>query len=359
MTFTRPTLTTLIGCLLVLPAAGCGGMVNHRLLTETGGSAALAGQFRAFDGKTGQSLTFADIAARVRTADIVLFGEEHSNAVCNALEAQVLAAMDASGRPVTLAMEFFEADTQAALDAYLTGKIDESSFRTMARQRRAYVNSHRAMIEYCRAESIPVIAANAPSRLTRALRLSGLPFEEFVATLEPADRAWLPRSSETLEGRYHERFVEAMGDHVTAATPTTQPASEPSTQPAAPDPLVSSYRSQSLWDDAMAESIANHRDRHPDRRIMLVVGVFHVEQEGGTLVKTRRRRPGDKILTLVYRGTTVAPLAGDESDRGVGDIVIYGMTPEPPEEPKSHGPTSAPATTMPADEPATTQPSHS
>ncbi|MBK8270794.1 MAG: ChaN family lipoprotein [Planctomycetes bacterium] len=306
--------------------------------------------------------------------------------------------MSAKGRPVSLAMEFFERDTQPSLDAYLDGRIEEGDFNTLTRRNRAYATSHRPMIEYCRAASIPVIAANAPWRLMRAMGKSGLSFAEYRLSVEPADRAWLPRESEMLKGAYLERFEAVMGSHGDGgSTASTQPAdTQPATsapaeesesageasaasendtneapensseaetattspvedasedggggdednesaaasqpveaKPSAAERMEKAYRAQSLWDDAMAEAVSDHRGRFTNRRVMLVVGVFHVEREGGLWTKLKRARPEDAMLTIVFRGAQ-PPFAFDEADLGAGDVVIYGIAPPEEEEP--------------------------
>jgi heme-binding NEAT domain protein len=72
-----------------------------------------------------------------------------------------------------------------------------------------------------------------------------------------------------------------------------------------------------------------------------------VASEGGTQVKLRRRCPRDAICTIVYHGTSKTPLEFDNTNRGDGDVMIYGVTPPEEKTPEKPGPTSAP-TTMPA-----------
>ncbi len=213
----------------LLLTAGCLGPARVDLGPRTGGSAALVGQFRAYDGRTGQPLTFGQVVARCRQADAILFGEEHNDAVCNQLEAQLLYALVREPRPVALAMEFFEADTQAALDAYLRGRIDEEPFRTETRQGRGYVLSHRPLIELCRLMNVPVVAANAPRKLVRAYRTSGLSYEDFRAGLTPAEQRWVPLENSYVTGGYEQRFREIMSGHG-GPPAATQPASAPATQ---------------------------------------------------------------------------------------------------------------------------------
>lgn len=224
---------------LGLLTGGCALPARVDLTPLTGGNAALVGQFQAYDGHTGRPLTFAEVARRAARADVILFGEEHSDAVCNQIEAQLLHALAGQPRPIALAMEFFEADTQAALDAYLVGRLDESAFREQTRQGRAYVLAHRPLIELCRVAHVPVVAANAPRRLVSAYRRSGLSYEDYRAGVEPADQRWLPATNEYVSGPYEVRFFDLMSGHGPGTpTPSTRPATtqpvstQPATQPA-------------------------------------------------------------------------------------------------------------------------------
>jgi uncharacterized iron-regulated protein len=371
---------------LLAGLTSCSPAARIDLHRQTGGNAALFHQFQAYDGDTGRPLSFTQLADRCRDADVIFFGEQHSDAVCNQLEAQVLYALLADDRPPALAMEFFEADTQAALDAYLLGRLDEATFRDETRQNRAYVLAHRPLIELCRSGRVPVLAANAPRRLVRDYRRSDLPYEDFRAGLDADERRWLPPENAYLEGPYRDRFFDLMGgmshgdndasEAEDEAEPapggmppaTTQPTTMPadampaSAMPADAMPDMSAmtegfYRAQLLWDETMARSIADYRARYLRRRVMLIVGVFHVADTGGTVAKYRRLRPDDRVITVTYAGTSDGRLAFDPEDRGAGDVIVYGINPPPrptPETPTEMPPTM-PAehpTTMPAEHPA-------
>lgn len=392
--------TTGIGVLMVafLLVSGCLRAARVDLAERTGGAAALLAQFQAYDGRSGRPISFGQVLDRCRRADVILFGEEHSDAVCNQLEAQLLYGLGRQSRPVALAMEFFEADTQVALDAYLLGRIDEPSFREQTRQGRAYALSHRPLIELCRAGHIPVLAANAPRRLVRAYRESGLSYEEYRAGLDPTEQCWLPATNEYVSGPYEARFFDLMAGHGPPTPPpntqpatqpaTTMPATQPSeTQPTtapastpagqrpslptmpasapASQPLVppisstkSFYWSQLLWDQAMAESLAHFRDRYPSHRVMLIVGSFHVAHTGGTTTKFLGQRPHDRVVTIVYRGTPEGRFEFQDEDRHAGDIVIYGIIPpsKKEEEQQPVMPATMPSTTQPTATAPATQP---
>lgn len=384
-------LLALLG-LLIPVGTGCRSLERVDLRRQTGGSAFLFRQFQAYDGRTGRPLDFYEVARRCGRAEVVLFGEEHNNAVCNQLEAQLLHALLRAGRPWALAMEFFEADTQDALNAYDRGRLDEPAFLKITKRRADYLDSHRSLIELCRATHTPVIAANAPRGLVRAYRKSGQSYEDFRAGLPPEDQRWLPVTNSELEDDYRDRFAALMSGHGEAMRPATQPESRPtsgpesaptsqSESPPAPElptflpppaesqpaaqmasspaemptsqatsqpvtqpaemptemasmPAMPSwqelFKAQLLWDQSMSEAVAHSREREPRRGVLLIVGGFHVAHAGGTFLKFKQQRPEDRVVTIAYRGQPEVEFTFEEEDRGAGDIVIYGLT--PPEE---------------------------
>ncbi|MDX2199538.1 MAG: ChaN family lipoprotein [Phycisphaerae bacterium] len=338
---------------LLISTVGCSSATVQ--WQDRWGGASLTEQYIARDGATGARLDFARLASRAAGADVILFGEEHNHPTCTAIEAALFGELVRRGAAPKLAMEFFERDTQPALDAYLAGSSTEPDFRKAARQGKSYVHSHRPLIEVARAGRAPVIAANAPRTLVRELRKSGLAYDAFRASRSAEEQALLPERIYEADSGYRARFMEIMGGHAAApsapSTPTIssnhasddvivmQPVGAPSagaatssTQPAtsAPSPelLNSMFNAQLLWDSAMAESVAKARERSGSRPVMLVVGRFHVEQLGGTTQALRALRPRDRVLTVVFRSDEQLPASAPE--KGVADIVIDGLSVPPP-----------------------------
>ncbi len=204
----------------------------------------------------------------------------------------------------------------------------------------------------------------------------------------------MPAKCEYLTGPYQERFFETMRGHgggpggesttapasmpagapgmppqmpaetAPAAMPPRMPPAEgappgmpPVAQPAgmgSPPSIERMYLAQLLWDEAMSNAVVKVRDGSPSSRVMLIVGGFHVESDGGTAQKIAHQRPHDRIFTVAFHGTTEGRFTFDPDDRGAGDVVIYGIQP-PPEEKRPTMPpaqpgaaSTAPATTAPA-----------
>lgn len=332
----------LLSLAVIAFGTGCASMRAASAIDHAAGNAALVGQFVAYNADGTKRLSLADVVSKAHSADAIFFGEEHNDATCNQIQAQLLGGLARSLRDTSLAMEFFETDTQKTLNDYLNADpaapTDESAFRKAARQGRLYATSHRPMIELCRVAGIPVIAANTPRRLVREFRTSGLDFATFRTRQSAENQALLPSKLERLSGRYWDDFVKVMTSHGEDASAAS--ASQPSAEQL--ERLERAYLAQSLWDDSMAESVATARTRDPARSVMLVIGGFHVSFGGGTLAKYQARRPGDRVLTVLYRGKYTTPLIFDADDRGAADIVIYGIQ-APPEKNSESQPATAPS----------------
>lgn len=276
-------------------------------------SAQAAREVPAFDGRTGSRVNWQDLVAAAAGADAVLLGENHGHplglASAAALWEDVLTRNDRG----TLAMEFFERDEQTGLDDYLSGVTDETKFRAAARRSAGnYPPGHRAMVESAKAHHRPVIAANAPRRYVRIARLEG--YDRLAGLSEEQRRLFrVPDHLPGPESRYRRDFDAVMGGSDAAAK-----NAEPDANRRAG--LDAVFRSQSMWDWTMAESVAR-ASAAGNAPVVLVVGHFHVNFEGGLVQALRELRPGVRIVTVSFADASAFALR--EEDRNRADFVIY------------------------------------
>lgn len=312
--------------------AACGALAVM-MISAAGCATWPHGAYRVFRVDTGAESELDALIAAADESDIVLFGEAHYDPICNAAQAALYDALLArraqAGRPpTTLAMEFFETDTQPALDAYLRGDLPEMEFVTQTRQGPRYADSHRALIESAKRHHADVIAANAPRTIVRAFRESGEEYAAFRAAQPPGDQALIPETLTVIDGAYRDRFMDFMRGAVEAhggGSDTDEmillDGDAPPPDPMSPERM---YMAQSLWDESMASRIAAARAAQPDRNVLLIVGGFHVERDGGTTRKLRIFRPHDRILVVRYRtdeeGADFMP-----ADEKSGEFLIIGQ----------------------------------
>jgi len=260
-----------------------------------------------YDGRLGTPTTLDDFVAEALGTDLVVFGELHGDLVGAEYQLALLKKLDAKGaRPVAIAMEFFETHTQEALDAYLAGEMDQETFLKETKRSPAYAKTHGPLVDWAKANGAPVIAANAPRKLVSGYRKAEGDYAAYLESLTEEERALLPDSTTVIEDEYWERFASLMGEKM--AKPF--------------------FKSQSLWDDAMAESMAEFRNTHPNHRILFIVGGFHVTEGLGTITKYLQRRPGDKVSALLMSMSGDGSLAWDPADHHAGNAVLMVKPPK-------------------------------
>jgi uncharacterized iron-regulated protein len=183
--------------------------------------------------------------------DVIMVGELHGNPGAHRAQLEFLRYMHATGRPMALSTEQFERDVQGHLDAYLAGGIDEDDFLSKSRPWPNYAD-YRPLIEFCKANGIPVIAGNIPRRLAARIHKEGVEtFEDF----SEQEKSWSARELNALPGAYKDKFMGLMGGHS--------------------DKLESMYAAQCIKDDTMAESIADWLKANPGGRVLHINGAFH------------------------------------------------------------------------------------
>ncbi|MHC5078446.1 MAG: ChaN family lipoprotein [Planctomycetota bacterium] len=240
-------------------------------------------EFFAYRFKDSKRLDFPALIQALSAYDVVFVGEYHNDWATHHAEFGLLAGLAGLGdRKVAVAMEMFERDVQGALDDYLAGRISEVAFLKSSRPWGNYFVGYREIIEFAKANGIPVIAANVPRRLASTLARGGR------AALEgrPAEeRKLFAREVKTPEGPYKEKFIRTIfGGANARANPMAERF----------------YLSQCLKDDTMAESIADFLKQRGRKgtRVLHYNGSFHSDGHMGAAGKLEAMEPGLRVAVL-------------------------------------------------------------
>ena len=218
-----------------------------------------------------------DIVNDMANADVLFFGEEHNDSTSHYLEYVLFKKLSQKyPQKVALSMEMFETDCQNVLDEYLDGFIREKNFMTEARAWHNY-KDYRPLIEWAKANHIPVVAANAPARyvnMTNRLGLSSL------AQLNSISRSYLPPLPiDTATGEYYEKFTTIMGGHASMGG-------------------MQLFQAQNLWDATMGWSTARFAKKHKDYKLFQVNGSFHSEEKLGAAAQLKKYAPKLRVLNI-------------------------------------------------------------
>ncbi len=268
----------------------------------------------------GRPADWATLVAAASEADVVLIGENHGHPLGLAAAAALWEDMLPRCPRAALAMEFIERDEQSRLDDYLTGITDEATFRKRTnRVEGNYPRGHAQMIDAAKAAGRPVVAANAPRPYVRIARTSGY---DKLASLTPEQKRLfrIPDELPARGTRYRDDFDKIMTeDPGQSPAPMPDPAAEAQRRAT----LDATFRSQSMWDWTMAESVAGAFDKN-NAPVLLIVGRFHIDFEGGLAQALKKLHPGSKTVRISFVDAP-APATGAprEEDKARANFIIY------------------------------------
>ena len=305
-----------------------------------------AQHFQVFTGD-GEPATLEDIVQAMAAAEVVFFGETHTDPVGHWIEADLLKKALASfrvgeesgaRRPVALSLEMFERDVQGIVDEYLRGFITEDQFKKSARPWEYYDTDYRAMVETAKQAGIPVLAANAPRRyVNRVSRLgpdalydlpprvrSVLPPLPYPGPSDAYRTEWLELMTEMpMQRQCEPPNVEPKEDDQMEQPP--EPADEPPPEPM-PSHMASfmenGLQAQSLWDASMAYAITTFIELHPGALVLHTVGSFHVDNFTGIPEQVQYYRPRTRNLVVSMEPVEDFRSFNRDEHAGRGNFVI-------------------------------------
>jgi uncharacterized iron-regulated protein len=230
--------------------------------------------------------------------DIIFIGEVHDSRECQEAEMTILTGLSGHDPGLVLALEMFERDVQDALDDYLGGKISEETFLELSRPWPNYQDGYRPIIEFSKAQALPVIAANVPRRAAAAVAEAN----EVSAHILGVDGRFVPDVIHYDSAEYYRRFKKMIaGMNHSAAMKSKN--------------LDGLYKAQVLKDAVMAASV----EPFLGRRILFCCGRFHSDYHLGIPYQLHMNHPELKIAVATF-ATLVEELPMSQRSR-VGDYI--------------------------------------
>ncbi|MBO9699450.1 MAG: ChaN family lipoprotein [Sporocytophaga sp.] len=130
--------------------------------------------YTLFD-KQGKKVSYDKFLSGMESADIILFGEIHDNALCHWLQLQVLKSLEAVKKgKVVVGGEFFEADDQIIIDEYLKGYFSLTNFKDEAKTWSNFEQAYLPIIQFSKEKHLTFIATNIPRRYASLVAKKGI-----------------------------------------------------------------------------------------------------------------------------------------------------------------------------------------
>ena len=274
------------------------------------------------DPSTNEELHWSAFMERVAEADIVLLGELHDHAVGHAVQLAVVQDVLHGWPQSSVAFEMLERDEQIYVDDYMDDIINTKTFTSLTNSASwagdgSWVAWYQPIIETTKNAGGFVIAANAPRRYVRIARTDGF---EKIDSLPPNRRRFVDYPHKLSTGRYRERFWKLAlhtddGVEEDVDVTTIDPD----------DPMLPVFKSQQVWDATMARSVALQKPT-VKKKVVLLVGQFHIEYNGGVVQELTALLPRAKVLSVSIQKEL--PEEEWNGDPKIADLVIIGKDPK-------------------------------
>jgi len=257
--------------------------------------------------KTKSSLDLDAIVKDMRDKRVIYIGESHTTYADHLMQLEIIRRMEKEKRPLIIGMEMFQRPFQKYLDQYIHKKITEEEFlkKTEYFSRWAYdYNLYRDILQFARANAIPVIALNVRRELTEKVSEKGMD------ALTAGERAELPPDMDLSNEQYREYLKQVYYQHEQSKKTC----------------FDNFYFSQILWDETMAHSIAEAMKQYPDARVVVLAGSGHLQYAWGIPARVQRLTGAARAVILNDSGQGV--------DKNLADYIVFPAAVSAPESPK-------------------------
>jgi uncharacterized iron-regulated protein len=289
----------LTGVLLMLTLGGCA--VTPKTLAIKGNPTRLM-ENTIFKTDTASVCSRQQLFTDLTNVRVIYVGEQHTNPSHHAIQLEIIKALAQTSPNLTIGMEMFDHTYQPVLDAWVAGKLDETTFleRTQwyANWRFDY-DLYRGILDFAKEKGIRIIALNVPDYIPARISVGG------IANLSADDRRHLPKTIDTSNAE-HRAYIENIFKMHTIRGRNN---------------FAFFYEAQCTWEDAMAEAVA---DNLGSGKMVVLVGNGHIIRKFGVPNRAFSRNPAP------FKTIYLAPV-GDEAELSWADYLW--VTPETPMHP--------------------------
>ncbi|MEG3922159.1 ChaN family lipoprotein [Microcoleus sp. T3_A4] len=254
----------------------------------------------------GQTYTNQEILQQLVKAKVVYLGETHDSAEDHQAQLKIIREMQRQNRKIAIAMEMFQRPFQSVIDNYLAGKLTEQQLVEQTEYDRRWRfpwESYAPILRFAKENQLPVLALNTPSEVTRKVASQGL------ESLTAEEKKHIPPISEirTDNPEYRQLLLEVFQQHQKAGQGNSTA-------------FERFLQAQVLWDETMAEKIAEFVKANPDYQVVVLAGKGHIIYGYGIPSRVERRLGvGNVKVRSVLLNSNDNPVLS--ADRPIADFV--------------------------------------
>ncbi|MBM4338893.1 MAG: PDZ domain-containing protein [Deltaproteobacteria bacterium] len=221
----------------------------------------------------GEKISFQQLSDDLQGARVIFVGESHDQVEHHQIQVKIIKDLMAKGKEVAIGMEMFEKSQQPILDKWSHGLLTEEDFLKEVQWEKTWsmdYQLYRSILDEAKNHRLKVIALNVHRDLVRKVAQTG------IEKLSPEDKTKLPEIN--LTDKEHLSYIKTIyRDH----------------QGGSAEKFKHFYQAQCLWDEGMAETLAQFL-KSPDgagKTMVVIAGSGHIVFDFGIPKRFYRRTP--------------------------------------------------------------------
>jgi aminopeptidase N len=241
--------------------------------------------------------TLSHVIEGVAGKKIVYVGEYHDRFAHHQVQIEVIKGLYRKDPKIAIGMEMFQRPFQPVLDDYVNGVIGEREFLKKTEYFKRWsldYNLYKPILDFARAEKVPVVALNLRSEIVEKVSKSGM------EALTGDERKDIPAETDFSDAEYRERLQQVFARHKAGGAKN----------------FDYFYQAQILWDETMAMSIDEYLKKNPERRMVVIAGEGHLAYGSG--IPKRAFRRNEYKYAVILNDT--------DFERDIADYLIYPQT---------------------------------
>lgn len=288
---------TLLLLLLVSPIAQSGVNINQFLKST---AAVISVRSR-------QPVTPNSLLQEIARSNVVYLGETHDSSKDHQAQLEIIQKLYQLKPDLVMAMEMFQRPFQSVLARYLAGDLTEAELITLSQYNQRWGfdwELYAPIVRFAKEKRLSIVALNTPTEVTRKVARSGL------ESLTPQDFRFIPpRSAIVLEPEsYRERLRQIYEE-----------SHQGKTNSVAFDRF---FQAQVLWDETMAERIAQILQKQSDSLVIALVGQGHLLYGDGIPSRVTRRLPKVSQVSILLNPSQELT---ETSEKAIADYFWYSQ----------------------------------
>jgi uncharacterized iron-regulated protein len=244
--------------------------------------------------KSGEPVSLGDLIEDLNRCRITYVGEKHTNVAHHKIQLQIIQAVYQSHPDLVVGMEMFDHTYQDVLDRWSKGELTQKEF---LRKSHWYANwrfdfsLYRDILEFIKERNIRLVGLNIPNHIPPKIREGG------IENLSDEDKAHLPQQIDLSNSAHRDYLKKVFDGHKHHFKREVE--------------FEDFYAAQSVWEDAMAERIAQNLN---DAVMVVLAGNGHIQFKYGIPDRAFTRTGAS------FRTVYLEP-AGSQVKRDIADYI--------------------------------------